>query len=82
MIACNSCHKEEGRYHVTLNVSIFGPSTERLKHITLWLCDACEKNSREVLAKDFMQAERVARALTWLPDKPGRAAPLAPAGLD
>jgi hypothetical protein len=60
MSLCDACHGSHAVYHITLQVSIFGPRTERQKRAQFWLCETCELASRQILCRDELQRERLA----------------------
>lgn len=64
---CDSCHRELGEIHVTVEVYITRPKSVRSKVIQFWLCAKCERKNQILLASDDVQRNRVAQALTPTP---------------
>ena len=60
MPLCDACANYEAIYHVTLQVNIFGPRSERVKSIQFWLCSDCERSTQQILAKDELRRARLA----------------------
>jgi hypothetical protein len=68
MRVCDSCQKGEGTLHVTVRWDMVGPKATKVKHAQFWLCESCEMASRQVLVRDALLAQRMARRLTEEPE--------------
>lgn len=64
---CDSCHRNLGEIHVTLEVYVTRLTGTRSKFVQFWLCKECERKSQILLAKDAAQRNRVAQAITPTP---------------
>jgi len=67
LVYCDSCHRNLGEIHVTVEVYITRRSGTRSKIVQFWLCPECERKSQILLAADDTQRNRVALALTPRP---------------
>ena len=65
---CEACKEKEAKYHATLRLTLVGPEGAKTKIVQFWLCESCEAASQQVLARDRMQRERLARRLSEGPD--------------
>jgi len=61
---CSACHSAEGTIYVGMTIDVVGPEGSKMKTAAFWLCPNCEKLSRDLLARDHGQKERVARMFT------------------
>lgn len=64
---CEACGKEEGLYHVTVTVDVFGPESTKQKRTQFWLGDTCIAAINQVMARDPQQQQRVAWRMTQDP---------------
>lgn len=64
MKRCDQCG-EPARYVVGLSVRVFDleSSRDRLKELTVYLCEACEEESQQFLRRDAGQRARMAGAI-------------------
>ena len=68
MSLCQSCGERDAVFHITLQVSIFGPKSTRLKSVQFILCDRCEVGLQQVFCKDDLQKARLAVRLSDAPE--------------
>jgi len=61
---CQACGHHEAVYHITVDVSVFGPNSTRAKPVQFILCDSCEVFLQQVLCRDEYLKPRMAARLT------------------
>jgi hypothetical protein len=67
MYQCDACGKE-AMFHLSVQVTVVGPKTNRLKLVQFWLCESCSHAHSQVMELGPDQKARIARRLTEFPE--------------